>query len=141
MLGFFKKRSDFKNKLKELQSEINRSITGVNSGGCIHFAYFMSNRLTELNIEHKIYFFDYDLPEQFSEHELCNHVMIYIRGIGFFDGLQTYSSIKSAKNKHGFSVSDREENLAQLRKIEGWNEEYNRYQNFKLRKLIYSIIK
>ena len=70
-------------KIHNLQDKISEEICLINCGGCIHFAYYFSRRLKELNIEHKIAFMDdYNIRLEYKNFEPVRHVMVYIPNIG-----------------------------------------------------------
>lgn len=86
---------NLKEKIENMQKELNEKIHHLNSGGCIHFAFYFSKQLEELNIPHKIFFGDRDRINITKDYfDTVNHVMVYISKLGYVDG---YTTIKYAK--------------------------------------------
>lgn len=127
-------------KIGILQKIIRSKIEFLNDGGCIHFAYFFSKRLTELEIPHKIFATSHWVKLSYNVKNFLppTHIMIYIDGIGYIDGYETvlredFKSIKLKYHIHG-KLSIKKLNI--FRHINGWNKMYHKTQNPLLSKLI-----
>lgn len=128
-----KLKNELRDKIKIIQKEIINNIEDINSGGCIHFAYFFSKKLLELNIDHKICFTDDSDDFVNDENFICSHVMIYIPEVGLFDG---YGFRQRNNYNYSTLISPNNDFLNNLRKDRQWSTVYDRYQNFKLYKII-----
>lgn len=123
--------------IKAIQKDIKKHISYVNSGGCVHFAYYSSKRLTELKIKHSITFLDRDnISLSYSKFDSVAHIMVYVPGIGFVDGIRTqrkpsrrYYRRKTAKVSLKKLDSFRSE-------ADNWNPTYNTCQNDLLESII-----
>lgn len=122
-------------KIKNLQLEIQFRIDHINEGGCIHFAYFLSKKLKELKISHKIIYLN---SSPLEKPRSCAHVVVYIPNIGYVDGRKTIktkaelTSSRSYKCYHDFS--EYEHNHVRL--TGNWNWSYWKRQNKLLSYLI-----
>ena len=131
-----------RNAISSIQEQISCSIDNINCGGCIHFAYYLSSKLTQLGINHGWCFeewprFDYDNLRK----EGCNHVLIYIPLIGFVDGEETFP----LKEKE---INGRQRCFRAFKKIDlkdideiryspkAWNVMYDTNYNSKLKSII-----
>lgn len=128
----------FETSLLSIQSEIKNKIHCINNGGCIHFAYYLSKRLTELRIPHSTYFTDYD-PIRISKSHFAplNHVMIYIKGVGYIDGkvtIKKYRDLDRSLYNRLVTLSSNKLNVFRFKN--GWNTAYNVNQNSRLEKII-----
>ena len=113
-------------RLKEriilIQNELNSKVYSLNSGGCIHFAYYLCSALETLGIPHKPYFCDwYDLGTTYSTFSSCDHVMVYIPGIGYVDGHKTREDLSEYRRKRNIKL-----NLHKLRTNYSWNPYYKK---------------
>lgn len=135
----FKKNYYLLNQIKLMQSEIIDNIDNLNSGGCIHFAYYCSKRLTQLKIKHKVLFasFNSKIKYTYDDFESVSHVMVYIPRVGYFDGYKFEKDVKS--NYKYLKFLDL--NLNILRNEYPWNDFYNTKQNRKLETIINNYIK
>ena len=126
-----------------LQKEIFEKIRYINSGGCIHFAYYMAKKLEKLNIPYNIIFIDMtSIVTNLDCFKAVDHVVVYVKGIGFFDGTDLW------KNKSEFiarydgyyitTVSNiRSDDLKVLTDYNfGWNKLYKIENNILLEQLI-----
>lgn len=126
-----------------LQKEISEKIRYINSGGCIHFAYYMAKKLEKLNIPYNIIFIDMiSMVTSLDCFKAVDHVVVYVKGIGFFDGTVLW------KNKSEFiarydgyyitTVSNiRSDDLKVLTDYNfGWNKLYKIENNILLEQLI-----
>lgn len=126
-------------QIVKLQERINSNISEINFGGCIHFAYYFSKKLNELNIPHKVFFGNYDSIDLRYEYlDSVNHVMIYIEGIGYIDGKKTLTSSPNYRYKRCLKVSEKKLNT--MRKTCDWNNWYETSNNTYLSKLINKFI-
>lgn len=127
-------------QIKKLQNDINKNIDYINNGGCIHFSYFFSKRLRELNIKHKVAFHDYDkISLSYNKFNSVFHVTIYIENIGFIDG-----NVINKKNNYTYIRKISNISLIKLNSFRNdykWNNTYNTKQNNKLELLINKYIK
>jgi hypothetical protein len=130
--------NSLREKIELLQKYLNRQMPYLNEGGCVHFAYFFSRRLTELNISYKIILLDYDnIKYKLSNNEGVSHVVVYIQGIGYIDGHETKKQIKrNVYNKLPYQLSS----TNYIRKHYSWNDTYNVKQNRLLSRMINKII-
>ncbi len=126
-----------------LQKEIFEKIRYINSGGCIHFAYYMAKKLEKLNIPYNIIFIDMtSIVTNLDCFKAVDHVVVYVKEIGFFDGTDLW------KNKSEFiarydgyyitTVSNiRSDDLKVLTDYNfGWNKLYKIENNILLEQLI-----
>lgn len=117
-----------------LQEELSRRVGYINSGGCVHFAYFLSERLTELGVEHKIGYHNYNkIDMRYRNMTSINHVTVYIDGIGFVDGDETMNKVYS-RYKRVEKTSLKKLNF--YRQNCDWNPCYDTRQNMVVRNLI-----
>ena len=126
-----------KDKINKLQKKISKEIDCINSGGCIHFAYYFSKRLRELRIEHSVAFRH---PSQFdltyAGYFPSEHVAIYIEGIGYIDGESTVQDFKEDYYIVRVSRSISLKKLNYFRNEYEWNDWYDTKQNRKVEQLI-----
>lgn len=123
-------------KISTLQSKISKSIYGINFGGCIHFAYYFSKRLKELNIDHKIVFTDYvPINLSYDQFTSVSHVAVYIKNIGYIDGEDIHEDT-SFKKQYIRHVKVSTKKLDAFRNGYEWNDEYDIFQNSRLEILI-----
>ena len=125
-----------KKQIKEMQKHISFN---VNNGGCIHFAYFFSNALTKLNVEHSIIFTN--SWEELTEPKACTHVGVYIKNIGVIDSKDIDSYAKFISNQSYLKENPDEINFNKIRNSRDWNKSYNRYKNASLNFIIKKYIK
>ena len=126
-------------QLWALEQDITKKVSHINWGGCVHFAYFLSKRLRELGIDHKIGYLHWDkIDMRYKNMSSINHVTVYIDGIGFIDGEEilkhpytTYKKIERTSLKK----------LDYYRKNCQWNPDYDKRQNMLVKNLIYKHIK
>ncbi len=124
-----------KTKIKNLQKAITENIYYLNCGGCIHFAYFFSKKLRELNIYHKVCFTsDSEIDLSYRGFASVMHVTIYIPGIGYIDGKSTKDKLIEMYNVETDHISLTK--LNRLRREYEWNHDYDIDQNRKLNNLI-----
>lgn len=115
-----------------MQSEIKEKIPSLNCGGCIHFAYYFTERLKELKIPYKVYSFNnWATGKTYSTFKSVHHITVYIDRIGFVDGYKTVQH----KNKR-YKCHIRLKDLNRLRWRSDWNHEYNVNCNQLLEKII-----
>lgn len=113
---------DLEERIKLIQEELRNKVFSLNSGGCIHFAYYLSSALEILNIPHKVYFCDYyPLSTTYADFNSCHHVLVYIPEIGYVDGHKTKNSLKEYSYKRNLRL-----NINRLRTEYDWNELYNK---------------
>ncbi len=123
-------------QISSLQKQINIQIDCVNQGGCIHFAYYLSKRLNALGVRHKIVFGNHVPIDISYEHfQPVAHVMVYITGIGYVDGLNIVTDARKHYNylRH-YQISEKK--LDTFRNGYQWNESYNIRQNSRIENLI-----
>lgn len=130
-------------RLKDIISNIQYSIKNenINYGGCIHFAYYLSEELKKHNIDHKIIAVDSD-EDAIENADYCafSHVMIWISNIGYVDAQNTFKTKKQMMSKwnrrYYFNISDRID-LNEIRNIEYiWNDSYDKRYNSILSRVI-----
>jgi hypothetical protein len=127
-------------QIETLQYNIRNRIKYINSGGCIHFAYYFSKRLKELGIAHKVLFTDWcriDITKHCSDG--AAHVMIYLESIGYVDGMKTGWS-KNSDERYYRCVNTTLRKLNMLRNKQMWNTCYDKSQNRLVEKLINTYI-
>ena len=110
-------------KIVSIQRELKDKIHTLNYGGCIHFAYYLSDALNTIGIPHKVYFCDYyteNLGNSFKTFDSCYHVVVYVKGIGFIDG--HFTKRKSPYPYNRVYKFD----LDRARKIYSWNRTYSK---------------
>lgn len=121
--------------IQSLQRKISKKIHCLNSGGCVHFAYYFSKKLRDLEIEHKIvYLDDQEISLVKSEFEPVNHVCIYIPHVGYIDGYKTLKKIPAHLKYKKFSVDTTKVNYFRL--SYSWNSSYELRQNDLLEEII-----
>ena len=126
-----------KDKINKLQKKISEKIEFINSGGCIHFAYYFSKRLRELGIKHSVAFrhtTQFDLT--YARYISSQHVAIYIEGIGYIDGESTVQEFKEDYYIVRVSKSISLKKLNYFRNECEWNDLYDTEQNHKVGQLI-----
>lgn len=125
-------------KIENLQSIINTKIIHLNYGGCIHFAYFLSNALKKININHKIVFTssweDLQVPQD------CGHVGVFIPNIGVIDS-EEILTMECFNYKYKLVKPVGSFNFNHVRHNFDWNKDYNRKQNRKMNEIIKEHIK
>lgn len=120
------------NQIKQLQRNLDRKVESLNCGGCIYFAYYFSEKLKELHIEHKFFIVHYqpiDIRKGKSDGFI--HVMIYIPEIGYIDGESIYSSLKEYMpyRKYYRHIKLSKSKVETLIHERSWNPSYNINQN------------
>lgn len=123
-------------EIAKLQEVLREEIPWLNMGGCIHFAYYCSERLKQLNIKHSVYLFDYiPVYSTYKHFKSVTYVGIYIPGIEGFDG-HKFKPFKKVYDYH------RKVNLSldKLRKDYEWADGYDVNNNSKLKQLINTYI-
>ena len=80
--------------IKEMQEKIKNNIPAINCGGCIHFAFYFSEKLKSLNIPYKIYCFNSEPigRRTYNTFRPVDHVVVYIERIGYIDGKKIIKS-------------------------------------------------
>lgn len=146
-------------QIVELHKKI-KDISFINFGGCAHFAYFLSKRLKDLNIEHDIVAFDADesIKEKCANLSVrikdgigdmaCSHVMIaigefYIDGSDIIKkGNSTWFSYNYDKKKFNYNYDKISFNKLRLMRQHGnWSDHYDKLQNRKLHNYIKQTVK
>ena len=121
-------------KIKRIQEDIDDQIECINLGGCIHFAYYLSNQLTKLKIQHSILFMDYrPIDLRYGNFASVSHVAVYVPLIGYIDGEDIFHNIDKPY-KRVQKVSLRK--LNNFRNNTTWNDSYDTTQNGILLRLI-----
>jgi len=110
---------DLSYRIKLMQVDLNRRIPNLNSGGCVQFAYFFSKKLKSLNVPHRVYYLDYYQDELIGD--TCEHVVVYIRNIGYIDGYKTKRHVDQFKLTR--------DDINKTRKSPYWNTLYNKNYN------------
>jgi hypothetical protein len=127
---------ELEKQIKKLQKQITKQISDINHGGCIHFAYYFSKKLRELKIDHKVVLLDYDhIDVRYDHFGPVAHLMIYIEGVGYIDGEETFVSLRRRYSyfKHtNLSIKK----LDKFRNEHQWNMSYDTDQNNKVEALI-----
>ena len=127
---------DLRSKIKSMQEEIRKNIYSLNCGGCIHFAFYFSKRLEELNIPHKIFLGNKNSTKiDVSNFEPVNHVMVYVHKLGYIDGYKTVRFAKLSFRRH--VLTNINLNRRSIRNHPNWNSDYDVSQN----RLLNTIIK
>jgi hypothetical protein len=125
-------------KIKALQKDIKSSIDNINKGGCIHFAYFLSKKLSFLKIPHKVVLIDrsqkIDIRNNFFVG--ANHAFVFIDGIGYVDGEETCKSYVTNwyPYKRSFKSVKKLDYFRNMPDI--WSDIYDTEDNFLLEDLI-----
>lgn len=123
-------------EISKLHEILKVEIPTLNNGGCIHFAYYMSKRLKELNVPHSVYLFDYiPVYNTYKHFQSVTHVGVYIPGIEGFDGHKFKPFKKLYDYKRKVTL-----NLDRLRNDYKWCEVYDCNNNQKLEKFINTYI-
>ena len=123
-------------QISKLQEVLADEIPTLNLGGCIHFAYYCSKRLRELNIEHSVFLFDYvPVYNAYKHFKGVTHVALYIPGIEGFDG-HKFSPFKRLYDYRRKVTL----NLDRLRNDYEWNHDYDTRNNQKLEELVNTYI-
>jgi hypothetical protein len=121
-------------QISKLQKDIKNNVNNINRGGCIHFAYFLSKKLTFLKIPHKIVLCC-SSPISPRLEEGVNHVFVSVGNIGFIDGVSTYKYIPDryyyTKNIKSLQKIDRYRNMSYC-----WSDLYDVKNNILVEKLI-----
>jgi hypothetical protein len=144
---------DLKTTVLEINKFCKNKIYSLNSGGCGWFAYYMSLELIKRNVAHRICFINNkDRKNDRSEvrkltrkndlgHVYVNHAFISCNGM-FFDGYNFFNTMKEMIKDWGFrnnqeSIFDHNMTTSGLHMMltdQGWNRQYDKDQNPKLRK-------
>ncbi len=125
-----------------MQADINKNIRKLNSGGCIHFAYYCSKALKTADIPHKILFCNqYPVSIKYDSFSSVSHVLVHIIGLGYIDGYDFYDTKRDyldrwydEKYASSYSLSIRK--LDNFRNNYRWNPQYKVRQNLKLERII-----
>lgn len=116
--------SELRDSIGLIQVRLSNEVIFLNNGGCIHFAYYFSKRLRKLGIDHKIVLCNSYNINPFSYLQQAggiNHVMVYIRGVGYIDGHNTYSTLERLHH----NIHYKNINLGIIRNFNGWSPYYN----------------
>lgn len=127
-----------KKRIKNLQKDITDDIRYVNNGGSVHFSYFFAKKLEELGINYEVILLSpYKYLSDDFDFSPAYHVAIYVKNIGVIDAEDT-ESLKKTKRSYRFCKSYKIslKELDRYRKIEGWNDFYDKHQNRHLSYLI-----
>ena len=128
--------------IKSIQSSLHYNY--INHGGCIHFAYFMSQQLTKYKVKHKLVAI-LACGEKVSNIEFigCRHLVIYIPEIGYIDSNLCSSNINRFPYYDPYiSKVPKTYDLNKIRLIKGlWNPTYNRKYNGTMSRVIKSAFK
>ena len=132
--------------IEEITKKISARIPYINSGGCIHFAYFLSLELSKRNIKHDIAVIDrYYSQDEYKTYKSkirncgCSHVYIKIDNFGLIDGegITTFETIKTRYFPGDFTAYYSLSEINYLRQIpDSWNDLYNRKNNRLLSQII-----
>lgn len=128
-----------KKQIKKLQEEIKSSIEDLNSGGCIKFAYYLSQELHKQKIPFKICLTDKDDLVSFNYNDFYSpyHVLVYIPNIGFVDGYETFT-LNRLRQKYRYCQT-RKISLTKIysfMKDHTWNDTYDPKYDHLLQELI-----
>ena len=122
--------------IKNIQLSLHYS--RINCGGCIHFAYYLSNKLSENGIKHKIVgIVDTRLNLATTQNIGCKHVVVFISKIGYIDSNQICSSIENFNYWHSKALNLNFD-LDKFRKKNIWNSSYNRNYNSTISRVLNS---
>lgn len=127
----FEKKERLHIQILNLQKELNSRITNINKGGCIHFAYFLSKRLNELNISNKVYFLNVKQHHIVYPEQSADHVMVKVDKIGLIDGTSILKSFSNYKRRRQFK-----EDWRIVLKNPNWSKVYKKTQNQLLNNII-----
>lgn len=122
------KNKQLLNVINRIQRELSWNLEELNSGGCIHFAYYFSNALSLLDIPHKIFLCNRKeygkVYRTYQDFMSVSHVLVYIDGIGFIDGHKC-TSLKEVKREYAYRISSFKMDLDRLRREYEWNWMYD----------------
>lgn len=137
----------FKNVIIDIIKETSK-IPFLNHGGCIHFAYYLSNELSKYGYDHKIFGIFYDKFSTVDDYirmfniEGAVHVVLYIKGVGYFDGEKLVKHPKDFYPAEYFSaiqLPKEKIDLNEIRNRKGvWNPSYKK---IKYNRRIHNIVK
>lgn len=119
-------------KIRNLQEELIDSLEFINYGGCVHFAYYFSNALKELKIDHKVVFLANrsNIDESIKNYDTFSHIMIHIPKIGYVDGHDTFKTKRDLNSYESMrKKSSKKTDLNLFRMRPGWNTEYDTSNN------------
>lgn len=138
-----------KDKLLLIISKIQHDINNrdINRGGCVHFAYYLSDILKKYGYKHKVvalnvisYWSDddsYTFKTVMDYTEGCSHMAVYIKGIGFIDAEKIVANASKFYNKETVSMFlPPDYDLDHLRQKKFWNTSYDRSYNKTLKRII-----
>ena len=141
-----------KNVILDVIRETSK-IPYLNNGGCVHFAYYLSNELSRYGYDYKIYgFFDqtFDTTEKYIEifnFEGASHIVLYIKDIGYFDGkIILEDPYKFYPHPKMYSISELPKERIDLNEIRNrkrlWNSDYEKSKyNRKIHNTVKSVFK
>jgi len=125
-------------QIKALQKDIKKYIDSINYGGCVHFAYYFSKKLSYLGIKNHVVFLDKSDPIKISYKDFdgVDHAMVFIPNIGYIDGLRIVKDFRELnyryiKSKIPLTKLDNFRNMEDI-----WCSDYDTEQNFLLQDLI-----
>lgn len=124
-------RKELRQRLEIINAGLIAYCPELNCGGCVHFAYYLTKKLKELDIKSEVVLCDnYPLGTADYKHlHPVNHVMVYIEDFGYVDGHNIYSSTRHRyRRKYKFSLKK----LDYYRNMNGWNEDYDTTDNRKI---------
>lgn len=131
----------------KLQQKLKKNVKRLNNGGCIHFAYFFSKKLKELNVNHKIVFIN-EIPISISYNDFYPtvHVLIHIPEIGYIDGHDFFTRLEDvfieySEEEYYKHVKLSNKKLNTFRKVKGWNCMYDTKHNKTIEKSINKLFK
>lgn len=122
--------------IKDIQLSLHYS--SINSGGCIHFAYYLSKQLTERKIKHRVVGLVHSHLDLSGVQEIgCKHVVIYIPRIGYVDS----ESIRKTTSEFPYfyfkaMILDIDLDLFRNKKV--WNRTYKKSYNSTISRVINS---
>lgn len=118
-------------ELKAVITNIQKTLRNnemLNSGGCVHFAYYLSKKLQELNIKHSLHCFMYTYEDSLDILDSgCRHIVVNIPEVGIIDGHNTFQTM----DNFGYFMSKvidfpKSINLNKLRNTKYlWNSTYS----------------
>jgi len=135
-------------KLPEIIKNIQQTldVPHINSGGCVHFAYFLSQKLTKFGYAHQIVVINHTWendPIESLPFDGCSHMVVFIPKIGYIDAEETYQKISDMPYRSVQSgILPKNYKLNPVRHNKRiWNNWYNRKYNRLIQKTITACFK
>jgi len=122
--------------IKDIQN-VTCKINDINRGGCVHFAYYLSNALKRHGYDHKLVLLNIwqKVNLNLFNNEGCSHIVVYIKEIGYIDAkiihksyLDFYKLNYYNNNIYKYSLP-KNYSLEEIRNAKFWNNTYDRRYN------------